>query len=59
MTLPAMVMYVTSCVIFCVVVIILLTCKVMGLMDSDPGQRLTPARFYRKRRVKVFECFYT
>ena len=44
MTLPAMVMYATSCIIFCVVVVILLTCKVMGLMDSDPGQRLTPAR---------------
>ena len=44
MTVPAMVMYLTSCIIFCCVVIILLTCKVMGLMDSDPGQRLTPAR---------------
>ena len=70
-----MIMYGTSCFIFCLVALVLITCKIMGLLDSDPGQRLTPARsisqimgislkhrlcrFYRKRRVKVFDCFYT
>ena len=43
-SLPAMIMYGTSCFIFCVVALVLVTCKIMGLLDSDPGQRLTPAR---------------
>ena len=76
LSVPAMIMYGTSCFIFCLVALVLITCKIMGLLDSDPGQRLTPARsisqimedmlykhrlfrFYRKRRVKVFDCFYT
>ena len=79
LSVPAMIMYGTSCFIFCLVALVLITCKIMGLLDSDPAQRLTPARsvsytsreivqmclkyrlfrFYRKRRVKVFDCFYT
>ena len=44
LSVPAMIMYGTSCFIFCLVALVLITCKIMGLLDSDPGQRLTPAR---------------
>ena len=44
LSVPAMIMYGTSCFIFCLVALVLITCKIMGLLDSDPAQRLTPAR---------------